>query len=58
MGTGTQNLQSPTPSCVAYLPGDAIYDALLRTIYLDPDGMISDWLGVVVAASTGVQYKH
>ncbi len=39
-------------------PIGAIYDALVRTVFLDPDGTISDWLGVVVAASTGVQYEH
>lgn len=30
----------------------------MRTVYLDPDGTISDWLGIVVASSTGVQYEH
>jgi hypothetical protein len=30
----------------------------VRTVYLDPDGTIEDWIGVVVAERTGVIYEH
>ena len=41
-------------------PSDSgpIYDATVRTVFLDPDGTNQAWIGVVVAASTGVVYEH